>query len=299
MFVGVGVLFLANFIGGAITPLFVKIGTRELSPFIFTFFRFFVASIVFLPFFLKNYERITKKQAATIGFFSLFFGLNATLYAIGLMHTTIIASQILYTLVPVVVGILSYFLNKEKFTVYKIVGGLIAFSGVCLLIFESFQKSQNVSLGTPLGNLIVISAVLCWSFYLVVSKKLTKTFKPTTTSFYSYVITALILSPFFVFEAFSGKLYSIHISTPEIWAISVTGTISAALMFYLMQVGIKKTSAFVASLFFYFAPFFSSLTAIPYLHEKITPLLVIGGTLIIIGVFVASTLEHIRGLKKR
>lgn len=291
MLTGLLYLFIANFIGGAISPLFVKFGTREISPFVFTFFRFLIASLVFLPIYLKNFESLSKKSLLRICFYSIFFALNTTLYAIGIMHTNVVISQTLYTLVPLVVGILSYFFLEERFNQYKIVGGAIAFFGVILLVYESFSKTEHVSLGTPYGNAIILCAVLSWSLYLVFSKKLTNKFKPTTTSFYSYVVNAVVLIPFVLFQYLSSGFILGDVSNLSLLSVAVTGVISSAIMFYFMQVGIKKTSAFVASLFAYFAPLFSSLTAIPVLHEKISSYLVIGGLFIILGVFIATTGE--------
>lgn len=293
MITGLIVLFTANLIGGAITPLSVKLGTHEMSPFVFTFFRFLVATLVFLPVYLKNLEKLSKKSLIRICSYSIFFALNTTLYAIGIMFTTVLISQILYTLVPLVVGILSFILLKEKFSRYKIIGALIAFFGVLLLIYESFSKTQHLSLGSPLGNIIVLAAVFCWSLYIVLSKKLTQKFKPTTTSFYSYLVNTAMLIPFILFQWISAGYIAHNVSSVGIAAVLVSGSVSSALMFFLMQVGIKKTSAFVGSLFFYFAPFFSSLTAIPILHEKVTVYLIVGGLFIILGVFIATTGEMI------
>lgn len=291
MISGLVVLFCANLIGGAITPLTVKLGTREMSPFVFTFFRFFVATLVFLPVYLFNYEKLPYKTFLRICAYSIFFALNTTLFSIGIIYTNVVISQTFYTLVPLVVGILSYFILKERFNKKKIIGATIAFTGVFVLIYESFLDVHSLTLGSPVGNILVLSAMLCWSLYIVLSKKLTKTIKPTTTSFISYAVNSVILLPIIVIQYFLAGMDTSQVTIVGVSAVLISGSVSSALMFYLMQVGIKKTSAFVSSLFFYFAPLFSSLTAIPILHESITPFLVIGGLFIILGVFYATTGE--------
>lgn len=291
MWFGILALLAANVLGGAISPLFVKLGTREVPPFTFTTLRFLLAIIVFLPFFLRGYKNLKLKDVKIISFFSVFFALNLVLYAIGLQYTTIIISQTFYTLVPLIVGILAYFILKEKFTKNKIVGTVISFAGIIFILFQSLQKQEMFTFGTPVGNLIIFAAVLCWSFYLVFSRKLTKKYPATTTSFFSFFVTFVIAMPFIYTEPSSRNIINGTI-TPLAWiSLLVTGTVSSALMFFLIQYGVKKTSAFTASVFSYFAPLLAAITAVPFANEKINLNLILGGILIVFGVFYATTWE--------
>jgi drug/metabolite transporter (DMT)-like permease len=61
-----------------------------------------------------------------------------------------------------------------------------------------------------------------------------------------------------------------------------------------LQIGIKKTNAFTASLFQYTGPFIAASITIPLLHEKVTLQLFIGGFLVLLGVFIATTYEHFK-----
>ena len=293
---GLLILFLANLLGGAFTPMFVKLGVREIPPLTFTLFRFIVASLVLIPFVFKSKENIGISDFYKISLYSIFFSINVAFFGLGIQYTTAITSQILYTLSPLIVGLLSFFILKEKFNRYKIAGSVIAFTGVIYLISGSIDNSLISSLGSPIGNLLVLVAVIAWSSYIVVSKKLTNKFNPLTTSFISFVTTVIVLTPFSLFEIFSRPVASYQVTQIAVISVFGSGILSSALMFFLIQLGIKKTSSYTASLFMYFAPLFGSITAIPILKEKITVELIGGGLLIILGVFIATTLQY--SLKK-
>ncbi len=287
-------LFFANLIGGALNPLFVKLGIHEFPVLTFSALRFLIATIVFLPFFFVSQKNFDKKHVKTLILYTTFFSANALLYGIGLQFTTALVSQVLYTTVPIFTGILSFIIIHERFGANKIIGAVIAMSGVALLIFQSLQKSNYVSLGSVEGNIIIIAAILCWSLYLVLSKRLTNLYSPTVTSLTSFILTFIIAAIFMPLEWLVRPFVASQVTIVGIESLLGIGIISSALSYFLIQYGVKKTTPFTASIFFYLAPLFSSLTAIPILHEKVTPQLVIGGILILTGVFFATTYELLK-----
>lgn len=300
MGIGIFALLLQNFLGGALSPIFVKTGVEQISPLVFTMFRFLIAAAVFLPFFLILKKKPDKRGIREISLFSVFFTLNATLYAIGLKYTAIIVSQIFYTTVPVFVAVFAFIFLKEKITRNKILGGLVAGAGVIFLMLQSIERNEAQTFGTPLGNAIVMTAVVSWALYITFSKKLTNKYDPVATTFISFAVTIILLAFVLPFDRFFFEPRPFVLSDSLIVSLLGVGVISSALIFFLFQFGVKRTSAFTSSLFFYFAPFFASLTAIPLEGEKITGNLVIGGLLIIFGVFYATSFDVIlRKLKRK
>lgn len=295
MFVGILVLLIANFIGGALNPLFVKLAVQEIPPLTFTALRFLIATCIFAPFFLKEKKiKLTKKDISTIANRSIFFSLNVAFFSFAIQFTTVIMSQILYTFVPILVAIFAYFYLGEKITKNKIIGGCIAIFGLSFLLYQSMQKQEALTFGMPLGNILGMCAVISWSLYIVFSKKLTNTYTPVTTSFFSFFVTSILLLIIAPIELLFHPFVLSNVSSNGIFSLLGASIISSALMFFLIQVGLKKTSAITSSLFSYTAPFFATLSAIPVFHEKPTIELVIGGFLIIIGVFYATTYSYIK-----
>lgn len=293
MWLGITALLVAGFIGGQ-SPFLLKIALKEFPPLLITILRFIIASVILFPFFIKYSRELNKSDIRKLAGGSIFFAGNVGIFGIAIQYTGAIVSNVLYTMAPIIVGILSFYLLSERFTKYKIIGAILAFLGMAILIVQSITNSNILSLGTPLGNILTLGAVFSHSFYFVISKRLTKTYSPVVTSFISYVVTVLILIPFVLFEQLVRPFNPAGVTAVGLGSIIVMGIVSSALMFFLIQVGIQKTSAFTASFYQYLGPLSAAITAIPLLGERLTGSLVIAGGLIIIGVFYATTYAQLK-----
>lgn len=291
---GILALFIANFAGGAVTPLFVKLGVGEIPPVTYTVLRFLIALIAILPFFLiQKGPKFDRQSIKLILLNSLVFSVNVVLFSIGIQYTGVVMSQILYAFVPIIVAFLAHFLLDEKITRNKLFGSSIAFVGLVFLIDQSITGQQDI-FGKPLGNFIIMIGVLLWSFYITLSKKITKRNSEISLSTANFFTAVVVLSMLVPFEL-SAKSFSIsHISGLGLTSLLITGIFSSAFVFTLIQVGIKRVGAFIASLFMYLGPLAAAITAVPFLNEKITLNLGIGAFLILFGVFYATTYGKLR-----
>lgn len=291
---GILALFIANFVGGAITGMFVKLGVGEIPPITFTALRFAIASLVILPIYLKHPGlKITRKNVKWVLLDSVFFTTNVALFSIGIQYTGVVISQIIYSSSPIIVAFLAYFFLKERITKHKAIGSFIALAGLLFLLSQSFTGHQN-AFGKPLGNLIIMVAVFFWAAYVLLSRKITHSYSQISISFVNFLTSAVLLSFLIPFELRVRPFSISNISTLGIVSLLIVGIFSSAIFYFLIQVGIRRTSAFVSSLFSYVAPLAAAITAVPFLGEKITINLVIGGILIIFGVFYATTFTQFK-----
>lgn len=295
LWMGLGALFFANFISGAFNSIFVKLGIKEFPPLTFTMFRFLIASIVLLPFFLRKKDKKSiKSHFGTIFIQSAFFAINVGIFSIAMQYTSAIMSQVIYVLNPVVVGIIGYFVFEEKFTRNKILGSLIALFGVLFLIWQSFLKADILSLGTLRGNLLILCGVFVYSGYLLLSQKLVKFYSPIETSFFTSVITFVLILFASGLESINNPLQVNRLTIVGILSLFGLAILSSAIMYFLIQIGIKHVGAFTSSLFQYVVPFFTMLSASIIIREEVTFSIILGGLLIMFGVFYSTTWQHIK-----
>lgn len=285
---GLAALFGSAFLGHAILPIMIKLGTNALPPFIFSSLRFFASAALCIPFVFaqKNIIR-TRREWIFLLFLSLFCAGDAFFFSIGILYTATIISQIIYAADPLMVVVLSYLLFREKPDRYKVGGLVIACIGLGLLFQKSFGKNMLLTFGTPVGNIYMLCGSLSWALYLIFSKKLNQRISVVTTAFTNSMISAIVFTCAIPIEYFF--LHHSLAWTPFSWfAILLTGSATSG-MYLLVQIGIKKTSAFTASLFQYLGPLLTAITAVPILGEKPTLQLIFGGCLILAGVFFATT----------
>lgn len=296
MLQGLLFLFLSQ-VFGAFLPTSIKIGVETISPFTFTFLRFLLATIFFVPSFFifsTNKKHLGLKNFPQAIFLGICFFGNVGLYSIAIQFTTVIMAQIIYVATPLIVGFLGYIFLRERFSKQQIIGLIIAIIGVIFLIIESQMQHQIKTFGTLHGNLLMILAVIGYSSFIVYSKKLSKNFSWISISFASFYATMLLLFPFMCFELLFHHAFKQQISITSGVSLFVAAFFGSVLSYTLFQVAITKTTAFIASMFQYISPLLSGIVAIVFLGEKPTITLFFGGLLIISGVFIATTLPYLK-----
>ncbi len=263
-----------------------KILVLALDPFTAGFLRFFVASLVVLPFFLREKrKRGTFADLIPVGIFST---VNVALYFWGLSLSTANAAAIIYSAMPLVVAILAKRIIKENVTPKKLLGILIGFTGALFVVVLPLLEKGAVVSGNPFGNVLFAVAVLAWSSYTITSRQaLNRGYSPLSVSAVSILTSCAVF--FFLALPHYSPLYVSVILQPAMFLlllhISILVTVGT---FFLYQWALQHSSATTVSLYIYFLPPISVVINVIFLGEKITTGFVIGSALVLLGVFLAT-----------
>lgn len=286
------------FVGGAILPTLIRYGTTLVHPFLLNWLRIFLGFVLLLIFFGRKarFDLIFARKNLLL---SLILGiglaLNTTMFALGVSHTTLIASQLIYVFVPITTSLLAYFLLREKVNSKKILGMILAFSGVLLLIISSRSPTEALSLGTFYGNFLIFIGMFGYSIYLVFSKKLTRTFSIIEMVLITNLALTVLLLPLAVYAVGTQGLQQINLHSMSIMFLIA---VSALLFMWLGQVSIKYLSANTASLSSLLSPEFAALAGIIIYGEQLSAILLISMTLSIGGTILSVGAEKITFLEK-
>lgn len=275
-------IFLIAFIGGGVS-VFAKISLKEIPPLSFTLLRFLLATCVLLPFVIKNKEFQFKNLKKVISI-SLLATANVTLFIFGVGRTTAIISQMLYAGVPLIAGVFSFLLLKEKIYPRKLSGMLIGFIGVLLIVLLPVFGQHKSLNGDLLGNLIILIGVCSFSLYSVLSKQFQKEYSPLElTIFFVLTTTAvqLLLAPL---DFKQNQIWWSGISAGAVFGVIYVGVLGTGIYYLIYQHAIKNTTPIIASMTLYLQPIFAFLWASVLLGEKITPEFILGAILAFIGV---------------
>ena len=128
-----------------------KIIVREFDPYFAGFLRFFVASIVILPFFLKEKSR-PKHVFAHLFIPSIAGAGNLLFYYLGLQSSTANAASLIYAGVPLITALIAHYTLGERLTIRKIIGIFIGCIGVILIaLLPLIERGESTSGNFP-GN---------------------------------------------------------------------------------------------------------------------------------------------------
>jgi drug/metabolite transporter (DMT)-like permease len=275
------ILLILAAIFGATTGVLGKIALIEIPSFSFTFLRFFIALIFLLPFSLKHLPTLRKKDWKII-LLSLLASLNVILFSFGIKHTTANISQMIYSAVPIVSAIFSFYILKEKFGITKISGITIGFIGTIVIIL--IPLISNIEGSSIIGNLTIVIAMISISLYWVLSKKLQLEYSSMKINNYFILTTTILLIPFLFFDWMKNPYWIKNISTVSYLSMIFIAIFGTAICYLINQVLIKRTTPVMNSMVLYIQPFATFLLAYILLSEKLTTLFIIGIILSLLGI---------------
>lgn len=277
-------LILLSVLSGS-TAAVMKLGIVSVPPLSFAFLRFLIAAIIILPFFIRKGSLKTIWKLLP---FSVLGSLNIFFFVLGLKNTTATIAQLLYAFVPLLSALILYFLYKDRLSQKKTIGVFIGFIGVLMVVLLPLIEEGERFSGDLLGNLVVSFAVICWSFYLVLSKRKLESFSPFSITSAFIFTTCLLLSPFFAFEAIQNPNWWHQVTIPSVLSLVYVGTVSTIIIYLLNQYIVKHGGAIFAFIQFFLIPISAFLSAFVLLGEQLTVGLLIGGAVVLLGVYIAT-----------
>jgi drug/metabolite transporter (DMT)-like permease len=233
---------------------------------------------------LRPQTKMTRLQAWQIflvGFVG--YGVSLGFQFVGTKLSTASNGALVTSATPAFILIFAPFLLSEKTTPRRILALIISTLGVIAVI-----DPRNAELSPTLfwGNMSLLSAALTWALYSVLVRKVTQTTDVATST---TIMLAGGLPTGFLLSAWELRTQGVGaITLGIIGGILFLGIISTAIAMFLWNYAFAKLPATVASLTFFAQPVVGTLLGWFFLREQITPLFLLGGFLIAIGLIIAS-----------
>lgn len=217
------------------------------------------------------------KTYVLLGFVGIFS--NNLLQNLGLATTTASSASLLSTIDPLFTVVLSLLFLGEKLSKHKAAGLVFACVGVYLV---TTNGRGIVDWGDSTGNLLIVAAAMGFSIYTVLSKQVLHHEEPPIVVAWSTGVGAVLLcAASLVLDrhvnwgdlSVSHKLITLYLS------IAPT-SVSVVVYFYLL----RRVQASQAATSLFLIPVFAVIWAVWLLGEKLSPAMLIGGSLILVGV---------------
>ena len=251
----------------------MAISTQNIDAFSFTFLRIFSGTVLLLCiYFYKNKNLKLSFKKNWISSFMLF------LYAICFSYSYInmfagIGTLILFAVVQLSMILIALF-YKEKLTINKILGIIVAFAGLVFLLYPK----EDFSLSFFHTFLMIISGI-AWAIYSVIGKSSTNALLNTTDNFFKATIFAIIFMLFFINE-FKFDLYTSFLAI-------LSGSITSGLGYLIWYEVLPKIQITTASVLQLIVPILAIFLSVIILDEKFSFELGISTFIILFGIFLA------------
>jgi len=267
---------------------FIKIGLAELSFVNLTVMRFFVVCVVLLLILLfqqKGFSKLQKRDIIPIfllGFFGVIvyhFGLNY-----GEQFISPAAASLIIATVPIQIIILSTIFLKENIGFKKIVGIIIALSGVVIISIWG-KAGSSLYVEYISGASAVLIAATMSALYTIAGKKLLIRYSALSLTVYAMLLGSLGLIPFINSSLLSQIL---KMSIKGWLSIIFLGIFSTVIGYGIWYTILKIRSASEISIYLYAIPVLSTIISHFMFKEKITLMFIFGGFLVIAGLVIVN-----------
>jgi len=263
-------------------------------PMTMIFLRFFIASLVLFPlqrrlhpgFRLPKSDRLFLLLSALFGVFFYFLCESR-----GIQYTSASNAALITAIIPALTVAAEYLLYRNSVRVYQGAGIALSIVGVYFVV----QKTPGQFDRAALGNLLMFGACLSWVAYNLFSRNLHKGMRGVNLITFQSMIATVLLLPFALSEvrflsAGSWSARSWSAGGAVVWLnLLYLGVICTALSFFLYLYALARLGAVRVTSFINLLPIVSVAGGMAILGEQLLLAQMIGGAVIVLGVFLVNS----------
>ena len=212
------------------------------------------------------------------------FTLHFLVQIAGLVTTTATNTGWIISVSPLALAVLSFLFLRERIGWAGVAGIALATTGILLLV----SRGSLTDLGwlQSTGDWLILASAHTWAFYTIVTRDLVRRRHPLAVTFGILLIAAVFTAILF---AASADLASVRSLSPRgIAALLYLAIPGLALGQWFWQEGVARLGATRAGLYLYLEPLATLALSVPLLGEPFGPFIVLGGGLVLAGVYVGQ-----------
>ncbi|MFI0399797.1 MAG: DMT family transporter [Thiolinea sp.] len=262
----------------------------EIPPMGLSFWRWAVAGLISLPF---VWRPMRQQWPACKQHFPLVFALGIlgvagfnTLVYLGLQTTTATNGVLMQSVNPIFIIILSSLLLGEFASKRQWLGIFISLLGVLAILIQG-QLANLLKLDFHAGDLIILLAVLDWSLYTVLLRKLPNELKGLPILGYTIAIGVLGILPLYLYEAFMTSR-SMPVNWISISSVLYVAIFPSVLSYLFWNHGTQRIGANRAGQFAHVVPISGIIIAVLLLGEQLHLYHLLGISLVAVGIVLAN-----------
>lgn len=251
-------------------------------------YRLTIASLVLTPVVWSKVRKellsLSRQDLGLAILSGLFLGAHFATWIASLEYTSVAASVVLVSTSPLFVGIASHFLYGERLSPMKVLGIILAIIGASIIGMGGFE----VSLGALWGDILALLGAVAVSGYFLIGKGLRRRLSIMAYIYPTYCTAAisLILASIVArhpFTGYSPRTYLMFLLLALVPQILGHSSFNWALRY------VSSTLVTVATLG---EPVGATILAYLILREAPLPLELIGGIIVLAGIFIVSRQEE-------
>ena len=296
-FINLLFLVLANLMWAAQYPAY-KVASDHVGVASLNFWTLLLSLLIIAPFLIKQKlggKRAARKTSRRDIWDFVLMGLvgiipPSVFLAWGIARSSSANAAILSLTIPILITVMAVWFVGERLTVIRVASLVLALFGTVLI---SANDLTGASLQSRLlaGNFVVFLACAGSAFYNAYGKRLLLRFSELEVLVYGYLVAVPACA---IIAVWSGEhlLADMLHAPPSVWlSIGVLGGLSWGVAMILWMWVLRRIDASQASVSIYLLSVFGVILSAITLHERLSMVQLLGGSLVVLGTVLTSEYE--------
>ena len=268
---------------GSLNGIAAKQLLGELDPFWLGVLRFALAGTIMTAIVLASRQSLPRGRSllGAMAYGALGFAVTFAFFLAGLRDTPISTAAIFLALTPLLTLGLAIAHGQEPFRLQGLLGSLIALAGVGLIFIDQLSSA------VPLGSLVLLAlGALSLAETGIVVKLIPKSDPRATNAVAMLTATALLLA----LSLAAGEKWTLPAGTTAWLAFAYFATLGSVLLFGLFVYALERWTASAVSYNDLLIPVLTIAIAASVTGERISATFLVGGAVVLVGVFLGAFL---------
>ncbi|GJQ34361.1 MAG: hypothetical protein JETCAE01_03710 [Anaerolineaceae bacterium] len=272
------------------TFIATKIALRDVSPATIVWLRFAMGTLILGAMVaLRRQFALPEKSEwlyfAMLGFLGVTF--HQWLQATGLQTAKATTTAWIVATTPVFIAILGWLALKERLNGLQIIGIILAAFGVLLIVSKGNFSALFTGEEGTFGDLLILISSVNWAVYTILSRRELARHPAARMMFFVMLLGWLFIN-IWIF-GFGPGLSEVAKLTSSGWsAIILLGVFGSGLAYIAFYDALQEIPASQLGAFFNVEPLVTTLLASFMINEAITAITLIGGAIIILGIWLVN-----------
>lgn len=266
-----------------------KIAVEQISPVSVVWMRFAMGiPILLIAVFMRKQFAFPKGSEwayfTLLGFLGISF--HQWLQSNGLQTSQATTTAWIVSSSPIFIALLAWLILKEKLSWIQIIGIIFAMLGVLVVVSKGDLASITLGNFGTIGDFLILISALNWAVFSILSRRGFQNHPSTRLTFWVMTLGWLITTVAFI----SGKNYTeiTQLDARGWWAMIFLGVFTTGLAYIAWFDVLSQLPAAQSGAFLFLEPPASMVVAAIVLFEQITWASIIGGVVIILGVWLVN-----------
>ena len=262
-----------------------KLALRSIPPLWLAWVRFVLASAILLAWLLVRRENLRLDRRALGAMVLggvLGYTLNHIFENVGLALSTASEISLMMGVFPVLSLLVEALVYHRRFSRFAVAGIGLSLVGVVLIV-DPRSLGRTLAGKRLLGDGLVILSGICWAFYSLLVKSLSRGSSATRTAMFQMLFGSIVLLP--LAGAFERPVFPVPAAA--VWAAIYLAVFCSVGGYSLYNYGVARMQSTQAVSILNLIPVFGVLTSWVVLRETVTLMQLAGGAVVLLGVLLS------------